>query len=91
LAYAKRPLGAVHKRRPQLGEGGDLSSAGILRTRGFFRCGRPRFLVQKNPDFWNLWCVSTDRGRGASADIFQARGRGQIFAILCGQPLTNFL
>jgi len=33
--------GAVHKRRPQ--SGGSLSRAGILRTRGFFRCGCPHF------------------------------------------------
>jgi len=33
------------------------------RKEGFFRCGRPHFLVQKTPDFQNSWCVRTDRFR----------------------------
>jgi len=83
-------LGSVHKRRPQ--------SRGIcpVRTffgqggRGFFKCGRPYFLVQKTSHFGaknilNLWCVRTDRGRGLSqCRHFAVKGRGgQFFAILC--------
>jgi len=37
-----------------------------LRSRGegFFRCGRPHFLVQKHRIFRNLWCVRTDNTGG---------------------------
>jgi len=35
----------------------------IKRTKGFFKCGRPHFLVQKNLQvFRNLWCACMDKG-----------------------------
>jgi len=49
---------AVHKRIPQSEERGVCP----VRTRGFFWCGRPHFLVEKNRIFRNLWCVRIYRG-----------------------------
>jgi len=48
-----------------------------VRSRGFFRCGRPHFLVQKNSGFFEIYGVSK-----------RTRGRGcQFFAISCGRLL----
>jgi len=52
---------AAHKRRPQL-VGGGLSSADTFRRRGFFRSGRPYFLVQKNFGFFEIHGVSARTG-----------------------------
>jgi len=83
LKLFELPVGAVHQRRPQWG---GLSSADIFRTRGkegFFRCGRPHFLVQKKLwNFWNLWFVCTHRqgGRGLSQwGHFADKGERSIF------------
>jgi len=54
---------------------------------GFFRCGPPRFFVQKPPNFWNVWCDCMDKGVWASVEILRTRGRVQFFAILCGRLL----
>jgi len=50
---------------------------------GFFRCGRPHFLVQKHWIFRNLLFVRTDKG-GWGLSQYEQGGRGQFFAILCG-------
>jgi len=69
-----------------------LSSSDFFRTRGFFICGRPHFFVQKHRVFWKLWCVCTDKGSWASANILWTRGEGvnfsQFFAdVLYGRSL----
>jgi len=84
-------LGAFHKRRPHSKEricpvrtsfgqtgGGDFQ----MRTSTLF--GAKKLQV-----FWNFCCVHTDNGRGvrAIADVLRTRGRGSIFAILCGRLL----
>jgi len=52
-----------------------LSNADILRTRGFFRCGRLHFFVQKSSDFLKFVVCPHGQGRGwASADILWTRG-----------------
>jgi len=66
---------AVHKRRPQ-SEGGSLSSAD-KKGGGFFWCGRPHFLVQKNSDFSKFMvCPHGQEGlnqwtRGKGGSIFR--------------------
>jgi len=64
---------------------GGLSSAD--KERGFFRCGRPHFLEQKNLRFFEVYGVSArtkEEGGWASAD----KGKGvNFFAILCGRLL----
>jgi len=83
-------LGAVHKRRPQLGEEGGLSSADILRTRGrwFFRCGRPHFLAQKTSNFLKFMVYLHGQGGFSHCGHFSDKEEGgQFFAILCGPLL----
>jgi len=66
-------LGAVHKRRPQSGREGGLSSADIFRTREErgLQMRTSALFGAKLLIFRNLLCVRTDKG-------------GQFFAILCG-------
>jgi len=45
-------LGTVHKRRPQSGKRG-LSNSD--KGEGFFRCGRPHFLMQKKFGFFEIY------------------------------------
>jgi len=77
-------LGAVHKRHPHSREssfdsrGGGLSNSDILRTKKFFRFGRPHFLMQKHWIFWNYGeSARTSGEKGwASADILQTSESG---------------
>jgi len=81
-------LEAVHKRRPQSGWRGVCP----VRTfcgqgwRGFFRCGRPHFLVQKTSDFSKFMVYPHGQGRLSQCGHFAVKG-GQFFANLCGHVL----
>jgi len=66
-------LGAVHKRGPQLRWKGVVQSG--QEGRGFFRCRVRTFWRKKLWIFRNLWCVRTDKGVWASANM-----RSQFFA-----------
>jgi len=67
-------MGTVHKIRAVEGEGSVQYGHFSDKEEGFFKCGRPHFLVQKTSDFLYLWCVRTDKGSCASADIWRTRG-----------------
>jgi len=78
--YSKGP--SIKDVRSQVGGGLSNSDKG----RGFFRCGRPHFLVQNNVGLFEIYGVSArtrERRDWASADILRTRG-GQFFTILCG-------
>jgi len=62
-------FGAVHKRRPQSGGRGVCP----VRTRGegFFRCGRPHFLVQKTLDFSKFMVCPHGQGEVNFCDFVQ--------------------
>jgi len=59
--------GAAHKRRPQSGRVCPVRTFCRQGGGGFFRCGRPHFLVQNTLDFLNLWCARMVKGRGVLA------------------------
>jgi len=73
-------LGAVHKDVRSQGEG-------VCRVRTFFGQGGKgssdadvhTFLWKKLRNFLNLWCVHTDKGDWANADILRTWVRGLIF------------
>jgi len=61
-----------------------LSSADILRTAGFFTCGRLHFLEQKTSDF--LKFMVCQHGQGGREGLSQCRQGGKG-SILCGHLL----
>jgi len=62
-----------------------------------FRCEHPHFLVLNTSDFWNLWCVRTDKGEGIEPvriSCGHAAREGVSFSRFCadffyGRPLKN--
>jgi len=83
-------VGAVHKRRPQSGEGGDCPVT-FCGQGGVFKRERPHFLVQKTPDFSKFMvCPHGQRETGskASVDILRTKGEGSIF---CNFVWTFFM
>jgi len=77
---------AVHKRRPQSGRIGVCPVRKFFGQVGFFRCGRPYFLVKKSSGFSKFMICPHRQGRLNQCEHFSDRG-GQFFAILYGRPL----
>jgi len=79
--FAKRPSTKdVRTQKEGVVQCGHFSDKG---ERGFFRCGRPHFLMQKTRIFRNLWCVHTDKGEVVEPvrTVFEQGGRGQFFCL----------
>jgi len=83
-------LGAVHKRRPQSGGGGYLSSADVLRTRGEVWTSA-LFGAKKLRTFLTYVVSVWTRGKGVEpVRTFFGKGRrGQLFVILCRRLLRT--
>jgi len=64
------------------GGGGLLSSADILRTRGFIKCGRPHFLAQKTSNFSEL--MVCPHGQGELSQCGHFADTGSIFRDFVG-------
>jgi len=77
--------------RSQGGGRRGLSSAGILRTRqgGFFRCGRPHFLVQNTSDFSKLMVCPHGQWRLSQCGNFSDNGSN--FSRFCADVLYGRL
>jgi len=88
-------LGAVHKRRPQLGGRRGLSSANIFRTTGRGSSSDVdvgTFWCKNHRVFRNLWCVRTDkRDRVEKVRTFCGQGRrgGSIFRDIVRTSFMN--
>jgi len=73
-----------------------LFSPDIFRTRGegFFRCGRPHFLAQKNFGFFEIYGVSalrTDKGGRGVEQVRTFADKGERGSIFTDFVRTSFM
>jgi len=66
--------------------GGGVSSADILRIKGFFRCERPNFFVQEREIFRNLSCIRTNKGGVEPVRTFSDK-EGVKFWLFCADDV----